>query len=80
MNGHADYATFLLAVCADFTRASGQFGHEHPDHPRAWHWLSRAFAGNFVREGLYYLITALPLWHDFYFYWTHRLMHTVFTL
>ena len=29
-----------------------------------------------MREGLYYLIAALLLWHDFYFYWTHRLLHS----
>jgi Delta7-sterol 5-desaturase len=29
--------------------------------------------------GLWWLLASLPLmivWHDFYFYWTHRLMHT----
>ena len=28
--------------------------------PHAWQWLGKAFAANFVREGLYYLLAALP--------------------
>ena len=45
--------------------------------PHAWHWLGRAFAGNFVRVGVYYLMAALLLWllvHQ----WLHqRLAHRV---
>jgi Delta7-sterol 5-desaturase len=32
-----------------------------------------------LKHGLAWLLASLPLmilWHDFYFYWTHRLLHT----
>lgn len=46
-------------------------------NPHAWHWLGKAFAANFVREGLYYLLVALLLWLVVHKWLQRRLAHRV---
>ena len=45
--------------------------------PHAWQWLGKAFAANFVREGLYYLLAALLLWLVVHKWLHKRLAHRV---
>jgi len=47
-------------------------------------WQGRVeIYGRVDKHGLAWLLLSLPLmilWHDFYFYWTHRLLHTPWLL
>ena len=44
-------------------------------NPKAWQWLAGAFANNFVREGMHYLLAALLLWLVLHRWLRTRLAH-----
>ena len=44
-------------------------------NPKAWHWLVAAFANNFVREGMYYLLAAVVFWLLLHRWLRQRLAH-----